>query len=57
MNGQIEIGWLVMTSGGPMLWPLADRTEALTYCQDGAEPVLLYADHEALKQHEKAQSE
>lgn len=57
MSTQIEIGWLVMTSSGPMFWPLADRTQAETYCEDGAGPVLLRADQAELADHEKAQAE
>lgn len=54
---QIEIGWLVMTASGPMFWPLTDYAEACSYCNDGAEPVKIYAGRTALETHEAANGE
>jgi hypothetical protein len=51
----IEVGWMVITSQGPMFWPPSDRAEAETYCEDGAEPVLLLANQSAINAHEVAQ--
>ena len=52
---KIEIGWLVMTSDGPMFWPIAERSEAELYCEDGAEPVKLWANETEVAAHETAQ--
>lgn len=51
----IEVGWMVITSRGPMFWPPSDRAEAESYCEDGAEPVLLLAHQSAIEAHEVTQ--
>lgn len=37
------VAWLVETDHGIMLWPYADKHEALSYCDEGEYPTPLYS--------------
>lgn len=50
-------GYLVLARGGSMYFGLDDLEEAMKYCEDGAEPVKLFAEEPELRAHEKAQGE
>ena len=52
---QVQVGWLVETTGDPMFFAVEQRDEALLYCEDGAEPVAMYCNKPELEQHTAAQ--
>lgn len=52
----VQIGWIILDRDGRyMFWPNEDLKEACSYCEDGAQPVPIYADKATLDQHEKDQ--
>lgn len=52
---QVQVGWLVETTGDPMLFAVEQRDEAMTYCEDDAEPVAIYCNKPELERHSAAQ--
>lgn len=52
-----EVGWMVITSQGPMFWPLDEYAHALCFCEAHAEPVMLFAGTGDLDEHERANGE
>lgn len=57
MVKQEQIGWGVLVHGQWMVWPVESKKEAVTYCEDEAEPVPLMANCSTVRKHEKAQGE
>ena len=54
----VQIGWAVtVLDGSRMFWPMDELSEAVTFCEDGTNPVAIWADAEDLKKHEEAQGE
>ena len=54
---QVQVGWLVETTGGPMFFAQSEYAEAVLYCEDGAEPVVIYCDKAELERHNEAQED
>ena len=55
---QVQVGWAVtVLDGSRMFWPMDELSEAVTFCEDDANPVAIWADAEDLKKHEEAQGE
>lgn len=52
-----HVGWIVITSFGPMFWPADELKQAMGYCEYGVEPVKLWAHEAELAAHEKAQED
>lgn len=52
---QVQVGWLVETTNGPMFWPIGEHATAVTYCEDDAEPVAIYCNKPELERHNAAQ--
>ena len=46
---------MVETDAGIMTWPIALIGEARTYCDEGEEPVLLYAGSQSVEPENEAQ--
>ncbi len=55
---QVQVGWSVtVLDGSRMFWPVVEKPIACSYCEDGAQPVAVWADADELKKHEDAQGE
>lgn len=52
----VQIGWAILDRDARyMFFPIGDLNEACSYCEDGAQPVPVYAIKTMLDQHEKDQ--
>ena len=55
---QVQVGWAVTAlDGARMFWHVDEKPIAYGYCEDGAEPVAVWADAEELENHDAAQGE
>lgn len=53
---QIQIGWAILDRDARyMFFPMDSHEEACSYCEDGAQPVPIFAPVDALDQHGKDQ--
>lgn len=53
---QVQVGWLVVGEDGiGRFWPVDDKPEAMTYCEEAAEPVPVFCDKAALEKHNAEQ--
>lgn len=55
---KLQIGWAVRVMDGTlMFFDLEQRDIASTYCEDGAEPVAIWADAAEMKKHDAVQED
>ncbi len=58
MKPQVQIGWVVCNRDGKlMFWPVDELAEATNYCEDGAQPVAMWANTDEMDRHYQAQED